>query len=65
MYFVGVTIYPDAPLHECAPPSGYCGKAGQDRTAADYYGFMVWRISVILTLVVGLIGIKIWDRFKA
>jgi hypothetical protein len=65
IFFGGIALYPDAPLHECSGISGYCGKQGQPHTAADYHRFMVWQTALFVTWPIGFIAIAILKWIKS
>lgn len=64
IFFGGIVLFPDAPVHECNSLTGYCGKQGQIRTAADFHWFQVWQVTLFAVWVPGSIAIWFLKYFK-
>jgi hypothetical protein len=52
LFVYGLIRYPDLPIREC--PSGYCGRQGQPRTAAEYRAFNAWQITLMIGFPIGI-----------
>jgi hypothetical protein len=65
VFFYGFLRYPDAPLHACGTPAGYCGKWGKPHTADDYHGFIVWQRTLFLVWPFAMIAGFILYRNKS
>jgi hypothetical protein len=62
LFFYGWFKYPDAPIHACAGPTGYCGKQGQQHTLVEYQWFSVWQTSLFLIWPFGMLALFLLNR---
>jgi hypothetical protein len=52
VFVYGMIFFSDGPIRPCE--TGFCGKGGTVRTAADYHDFMVWEHTMLVTWGIGL-----------
>ena len=64
VFSYGLINYPDAPIRECAVPSGYCGKSSSPHTAGEYYGFIIWQTTLILIWPIAMLAAFLMYRRK-
>jgi hypothetical protein len=62
-FVYGLIRYPDLPIREC--PSGYCGKQGQPRTAAEYRAFNTWQITLMIGFPIGIAAMLFLQHKKS
>ena len=61
VFFFGFLRFPDAPLHACQGPGGYCGKYGKPHSAAEFRGFTLWQNLLFVLWPLGMVAILlIW-----
>jgi len=61
-FFYGWFQFPDAPLHQCSGPSGYCGKEGQSHSLADYQAFELWQTTIFILWPIGMLASFLLQR---
>jgi len=54
VFFYGWFKYPDAPIHECASPTGFCGKQGPPHSKEEHHAFEVWQTSLFVIWPAGM-----------
>ena len=64
LFFYGWFRYPDAPLHPCDGPTGYCGKQGQPHSLSEFRAFGVWQTALLIVWPAGLLSAFALRRIK-
>ncbi len=57
VFSYGMLRYPDAPIHPCSGPTGYCGKQGQPHSLAEYQAFEFWQTTLISIWPIGMLAL--------
>jgi hypothetical protein len=64
VFLYGWFRFPDAPIHQCSGPLGYCGKQGQAHPFADYQAFELWQTTLFLLWPAGMLALFLLQRRK-
>ena len=62
VFYYGWFKYPDAPIHECSGPTGFCGKQGQPHTALEFQQFEIWQTSLFVIWPMGMLIVFLINR---
>ena len=65
VFFYGWFKFPDAPISECAGPTGFCGKQGQPHSFSDYHQFDIWQTSMFVVWPLGMLIAFLLNRKRS